>query len=73
MHDAIPPAARLAVTLHFLATSILHKLLCERYVDVSMIRLLFSIMFGLASSRRMQQMCEEHTHASDNMGNWWAM
>ena len=31
------PAERLAVTLRFLATSILHNLLCERYVDVSII------------------------------------
>ena len=40
MRDAIPPAERLAVTLRFLATSILHNLLCERHVDMSMILLL---------------------------------
>ena len=37
MCDAIPPAERLAVTLRFLATSILLNLLCERHFDVSMI------------------------------------
>ena len=42
MSDAKPPAERLAVTLRFLATNILHNLLNVMF-DC------FSIMFGLAS------------------------
>ena len=37
MRDAISPSERIAVTLRFFATNMLHNLLCKRHVDVSMI------------------------------------
>ena len=53
MCDAISLAERLAVTLRFLATSILDHLLCERHIDVSIIcfarlQLLSFILYALA-------------------------